>query len=358
MLREKIKAEELAAQFRIEGRIGAIEAFGNGHINDTFRISSKEAEAPDYLLQRVNHLVFPNVGPMMENIRKVTEHLRQHGDGNYTSMTIIPTRTDKLFYRDETGSYWRVFIFLKGLLSYDVAESPEQIYEGAKAFGAFMRGLSDFPAAELFPTLPNFHHVPWRISNLQKAVAEDAVQRVKVAKELIQYALSIGDQMSTIQQLGDQGRLPLRVTHNDTKFNNVLLDQQGRGRCVIDLDTVMPGYVHFDFGDGVRTSVTSVPEDEADLQNIEVELIRFQAFAEGFLETSRDILTPIELEYLPLSGAMLAYIMGIRFLTDFLMGDVYYKIHVPEHNLQRARAQLDLTRKLLARQQDLKRFCR
>lgn len=353
-----INTTQLAKQFELEGGIKSITAFGTGHINDTFRIENTNASAPDYLLQRINHQVFPEVGPMMNNIARVTEHLTAKPGSQYTSLTIIPTLYGKYFCQDAAGNYWRIFIFMKDLVAYDIVETTEQIYEGGKAFGAFLRDLADFPAADLFTTLPRFHDVPWRVQNLQRAVDEDVKQRVSQCRQLIQFAFEVADEMSTVQRLGDQGKLPLRVTHNDTKFNNVLLDQQGKGRCVIDLDTVMPGYVHFDFGDGVRTSVSSAAEDEQDTDLIQVDLQRFQAFANGYLDATRDILTPTEVAYLPLSGAMLAYIMGIRFLTDFLMGDVYYKIHQPEHNLQRARAQLTLCRRLLERMEALGQVCK
>jgi hypothetical protein len=346
--------QQLAGHFQLRGGIASTTAFGTGHINDTFRIKNTEASAPDYLLQRINHLVFPDVGPMMDNIAKVTGHLKAKTGSQYTSLTIIPTHESTLFFRDETGNYWRVFIFMKELVSYDIVETPEQIYEGGKAFGAFLRDLSDFPAADLFTTLPRFHDVPWRVRNLRRAADQDVKKRVSQSREWVKYALDQADLMSQVQRLGDQGKLPLRVTHNDTKFNNVLLDRQGKGRCVIDLDTVMPGYVHFDFGDGVRTSVSTAAEDEKDIDNIHIDLDRYRAYANGYLEVTRDILTPLELEYLPLSGAMLAYIMGIRFLTDFLSGDVYYKIHHPEHNLQRARAQLTLCNRLLQQIEDLR----
>lgn len=349
-----LETEKLLSQFQIQGNIGEINGFGSGHINDTFRITNTVPELPDYLLQRVNHKVFPDVGPMMDNILRVTEHLKKNKGSEYTSLTIIPTHSGKLFMQDERGNYWRVYIFMEDLISYDIVESPDQIYEGGKAFGTFLRDLSDFPVETLFPTLPNFHHVPMRVNNLQRAVKSDPAGRVKQAQAQVKFALEVADEMCRIQHLGDRGKIPLRVTHNDTKFNNVLLDHRGKGRCVIDLDTVMPGYVHFDFGDAVRTSVSSAPEDEMDLNRIQVDLERFQAFAAGYLEPSRAILSTLELEYLPLSGAMLAYIMGIRFLTDFLEGDIYYKIHFPEHNLQRAAAQLDLARKLLERMDDLR----
>ncbi|MCB0634843.1 MAG: aminoglycoside phosphotransferase family protein, partial [Lewinella sp.] len=315
-----VQAEHLAHQFQLEGSIESITVFGTGHINDTFRIKNSDTTAPDYLLQRINHLVFPDVGPMMENIAKVTEHLKAKSSSQYTSLTIIPTREGRLFCKDEHGNYWRIFIFMKDLISYDIVETTEQIYEGGKAFGAFLRDLSDISAADLFTTLSRFHDVPWRVGNLRQAVKRNVKNREEASRKLIRFAFDQAERMSQVQKLGDQGRLPLRVTHNDTKFNNVLLDRNGKGRCVIDLDTVMPGYVHFDFGDGVRTSVSTAAEDEKDIDKIQIDLKRFEAYSNGYLEATRNILTPLELELLPLAGAMLAYIMGIRFLTDFLMG--------------------------------------
>lgn len=341
----------LIEQFDLQGKVATAVPFGNGHINDTFHLCNHDAALPDYLLQRVNHLVFKPVAAMMENIRKVTEHVNEKAMG--ATLELIPTLEGKDFFKDEKGNYWRVFIFRKELLAYDIAETPEQIYEGAKAFGRFLDALSDFPAAELFPTIPNFHNVITRLAAFDLALKADVKGRAKESKKEIGYVLRIAQEMCMIQHAGEAGKIPLRVTHNDTKFNNVLLDHDGKGRCVIDLDTVMPGYVHFDFGDGVRTTVSTAAEDEADLEKIAVDLDRFSAFAQGYLEVTHATLSPLEIEYLPLSAAMLAYLMGLRFLTDYLAGDVYYKIHFEQQNFQRAKAQLDLCQKILERKKDL-----
>ncbi len=337
--------------FKIEGHILSAIPFGNGHINDTFRLINQDNSKPDYLLQRINHLIFTEVEQMMLNICRVTEHINQKLPGS--TLELIRTRKGKNFHRDTVGNYWRIYRFRKELQSIDVAETPTQIYEGAKAFGRFLSHLADFPAHTLHDTIPHFHDVVIRLQQLQQAINKNEVGRVKEALPAIEYSWEIAEIMQRIQKAGERGEIPLRVTHNDTKFNNVLLDEAGRGRCVIDLETVMPGYVHFDFGDGIRTTVTTAAEDEADLEKITVDLDRFQAFAQGYLEETRDILSPAELQYLPLAGPLLAYLMGIRFLADFLRGDSYYKIHFAGQNLQRARAQLELTRKLLAQQQAL-----
>ena len=288
---------------------------------------------------------------MMLNIRRVTEHVNHRLPGS--TLELIGTRAGRNFHQDAAGNYWRVYRFRKELHSIDVAETPAQIYEGARAFGRFLFHLADFPAHTLHPTIPHFHDVIMRLQQLQEAVRQDPQGRVKEAQAEIDYSFQITEIMERIQKAGERGEIPLRVTHNDTKFNNVLLDEAGRGRCVIDLETVMPGYVHYDFGDGIRTTVTTAEEDEADLSKIIVDLERFQAFAQGFLEETRDILSPAELQYLPLAGPLLSYLMGIRFLADFLRGDSYYKIHFEGQNLQRARAQLQLTKNLLAQQEAL-----
>jgi thiamine kinase-like enzyme len=348
---ENLEVSRINTVFKITGEVSRSTPFGNGHINDTFRLFNQDESKPEYLLQRINHLVFKEVEHMMLNIKRVTEHVNQQLPGS--TLELIPTRDGANYYQDPSGNYWRIYRFRQELHSIDVAETPAQIYEGAKAFGRFLSHLADFPAHTLHYTIPHFHDVTVRLNQLRKAVKEDKVGRVKEALPAIEYSWEITEIMQRIQKAGERGEIPLRVTHNDTKFNNVLLDEAGRGCCVIDLETVMPGYVHYDFGDGIRTTVTTAAEDEADLKKITIDLDRFQAFAQGYLEETRDILSPAELQYLPLAGPLLAYLMGIRFLADFLRGDSYYKTHFKEQNLQRAHAQLELTKQLLAQQEAL-----
>ena len=351
-----MEVSTINAVFDIEGVIICTAAFGNGHINDTFRLFNEDKSKPEYLLQRINHLIFKEVDQMMLNIKRVTEHVNNRLPGS--TLELIGTRSGANYHRDADGNYWRIYRFRNELHSIDVAQTPEQIYEGAKAFGRFLSHLADFPAHTLYPTIPHFHDVVVRLKQLKQAIEEDKVGRVKTALPAIEYSWDITEIMQRIQKAGERGEIPLRVTHNDTKFNNVLLDEAGRGRCVIDLETVMPGFVHYDFGDGIRTTVTTAAEDEIELDKITIELDRFQAFAQGYLEETRDILSPAELQYLPLAGPLLAYLMGIRFLADFLRGDSYYKTHFDGQNLQRACAQLELTKKLLAQQEALQRSLR
>lgn len=348
----------LIDQFELNISVREAKPFGSGHINETFRLKNADPTGEDFLLQKINHLVFKDVDGMMNNIRLVTEYLRtQKVNGSkQETLRLIPTKEGQAYYKDTSSAYWRVFDFKKDLISYDVAETPEQIYEGARSFGIFLYRLSDFPVHQLVDTIPDFHNVVVRIKNLSDAVEKDSVGRLKEVKELVTYALSITEEMSRIQHAGNAGLIPSRVTHNDTKFNNVMLSKSGKGLCVIDLDTIMPGYVHYDFGDGIRTTICTAEEDELNLDNIQIDLARFEAFTAGYLEETREILTKEEFKLLGISGALFAYLMGIRFLTDYLMGDVYYKIHFERHNLQRAKAQLDLCRKILERLNDLEKI--
>ncbi|MEL6250429.1 MAG: aminoglycoside phosphotransferase family protein [Bacteroidota bacterium] len=342
-------------QFQIEGEIAEALPFGSGHINETFRLKNRDPKGKDYLLQKINHHIFKDVDGMMNNIYLVCNHLQEvfAKVGEQESLEVILSKEGKPYFQEESGDYWRMFDFKSELISYDIAETPEQIFQGARSFGIFMRSLANFPVEKLVDTIPRFHHVGYRINNLEVAVREDKVKRVKECKTLIEYALSITQEVSRIQIAGESGLIPLRVTHNDTKFNNVLLTKEGKGRCVIDLDTVMPGYVHYDFGDGIRTTVCTAPEDEPDLEKIFLDKERFAAFSAGFLRETRDSLSEKEIEFLAVSGALFAYLMGVRFLTDYLEGDIYYKTHFPGQNLQRAKAQLYLCKCILAEEKEL-----
>ncbi len=345
---------EVIGQFHISGTPEKITPHGSGHIHDTFRVFNEISDSPDYLLQRINSDVFKNVPAVMSNIERVLDHL-QRKTPDATHLTLVPTSGGASYFQDVDGGYWRVYVFLKGLTSHYIAKTPEQVYEGARAFGGFLANLSDFPADSLHETILAFHHLPTRLKNFEQSVREDTKGRMQEAQEWIAFVRERADEMCKIQKLGDAGAIPLRVTHNDTKFDNVLMDKGDKAKCVIDLDTVMPGYVHFDFGDGMRTSVSSAAEDEADLANIQIDLERFQAFADGYLSAAGETLTEIEIQKLAFSGAMMTFMIGVRFLTDFLDGDVYYKTQFPGQNLRRAKAQLELARKILQRLPDLEK---
>ncbi len=340
--------QQILANFQLGGHSWQAGPFGKGHIHQSFRVRNGQPGQPDYLLQRINSRVFPDVPALMKNIQKVTAHLgvRASQDGQ-RALQLIPSQSDEFYHRDGGGDYWRMYLFEKELHSIEVPQGVEQIRAAGFAFGFFLKQLSDFPSQDLVITIPHFHSLPKRLHSFGQSVESDLRGRRMAVAKLIQRAYRPAEQLLAIDRLASSGRLPLRITHNDTKINNLLFDAQGVGRCVVDLDTVMPGLVHYDFGDGVRTTVSEAAEDEPDWQKVEADPERLAAFASGYLPACRDGLRPAELESLPLAPAYMAYLMAIRFLTDYLEGDVYYQIARPAHNLDRARAQLVLCEKLL-----------
>lgn len=327
-------------------------AFGSGHINDTYRVWGDGESQPPYLMQRINHNVFPEVDKLMENMWLVTEHLKTKiaasGEGRpeLNVLTIVRTRDGGLYHCDRSGNYWRMFLLLENTRSYDIVTSEQQAREGGRAFGRFQLMLADVDAQRIYEVLPGFHHIGKRLDALKRAISEDAVGRVAGCQDMIQFALQRADRMHTILRMGKSGELPLRITHNDTKFNNVLLDDQDKAQCVIDLDTVMPGYVAYDFGDAIRTVINSAAEDEADLSRISLNIPFFKAYTEGYFSQAARFLTPAEVSSLMEGVLLLPYIIGVRFLTDHLEGDHYFKTHHDGHNLQRARTQFHLVAQL------------
>ena len=332
-----------------EGPRCTYETFGSGHINDTFLVHTNQDKA--YLLQRINHQVYPDVAEMMENIRRVTEHLRrkldEQAESTLTTLQIIPTRDGTLFHQDPDGNYWRMLTFISNSIAYDVATSPDLAREAGRAFGQFQALLRDLPAPPLYEVIPNFHHMGHRLRQFDQALAADGVQRAAGVTKEVEFVRNRADTMRTLCDLVATGQVPRRVTHNDTKLNNVLLDPvTHRARCVVDLDTVMPGSVLYDFGDAIRTTANTAAEDEANLDKVQFSLPYYEAYARGYLAETQSFLTNAEIENLPFSAQYMTFIMGLRMLTDYLAGDVYYKIHHAEHNLQRARAQFQLVRRM------------
>ena len=351
--------KKIIESFDIQGQIADIQPFGSGHINDSYKATTKEKSDPNYLIQHINHEIFTDVDGLMQNILDVTNHLKNELDkpinAKIDQLVLEPilTSTGKA-YSEENG-FWRVYVFLDDLRSYDQAQSEEQLYEGARAFGYFLRLLEDFPKENLNITIKAFHNIETRLKIFSEVCSRESVEALtSQVKEEINYVYQVGDDMCTIQRLLDAGKIPMRVTHNDTKFNNVLLDANNKGRCVIDLDTVMPGVVHYDYGDGIRSGASKANEDEQDLQMIELDLERFKAFSEGYLDSTRECLTTTEIETLARSSALFPFLMGVRFLTDYLDGNQYYKTAYLEHNLVRARAQLHLSKLALGQMKDLK----
>ena len=343
---------QVAGQFEIPGTYLDGGAYGTGHINDTYAVRFEaEGRVCRYILQRVNHGIFKDVPRLMENIRRVSEHVRAKlaaaggHDPDRETLTIIPTRDGCAWYHSPEGEYWRTYIFIEGARTYDCVESAAQAREAAKAFGRFQLHLMDLPLPRLHDTIPAFHHTPERFAALEEAIERDVADRAALAREEIEFALAHKPMTSRLIDLLEAGVLPERVTHNDTKINNVMLDDEtGEGVCVIDLDTVMPGLVLYDFGDQVRTTTCTAAEDERDLSRIRFRTDLFEALVAGYLESARDFLVTAEVDQLAFSGRLITFEIGIRFLTDFLAGDVYFKTHRPGHNLDRARTQFALVR--------------
>ena len=321
-----------------------VEAYGNGHINDTYIADSE----PKYILQRINHAIFKEPDKVMSNIVGVTEFLRKKiidagGDPDRETLTVIRTKDGASYYKTEDGNYFRMYNYVENAVSYEAVESPEQFFEAARAFGKFQNMLADYPADKLYETIPFFHDTRKRFGDFEKAVAEDKAGRAVSVQKEIDFVLARKADASVVVDAIADGRVPLRVTHNDTKLNNVMLDaESGKGVCVIDLDTVMPGSLLYDYGDALRFGASSGAEDEVDLDKIYFDLELFEAFTKGFLFEVGDKLTSAEKELLPFAAKLLTYECGMRFLGDYLNGDTYFKIHREHHNLDRARTQFKL----------------
>lgn len=334
--------------------------FGSGHIHRTWVIRTTGSDRPDFVLQNINHKVFPPVDGMMENIRKVTAHIRKKMIASGTEslagrvLEVIPTRDGKTHFTDSEGCHWRLYPKVEPGISYDVVPSEQVACEAGRAFGRFIADLQDFPADELVTVIPAFHSVEWRYEQLSAAVERDAEGRLEEVGPEVAFAREQVGRMRTVSQQEREGRLPVRVTHNDTKLNNILFDENDRAMCVIDLDTVMPGLTLYDFGDLIRTAANTAEEDEADLERVQFSLPVFGAITRGFLESTGQMLTPDEADMLALGGPYMTWLMGIRFLADYLNGDTYYHIHDPEQNLRRCRAQF----RLIERMQERESECR
>ena len=313
--------------------------FGNGNINYTFLIKTNNGS--QYILQRINTHVFKRPVELMENVIAVTEHIRSKVDDPHMALHFVPALDGKYYYRDERRRFWRCYEFVGGFCL-EAPETDADFYESAVAFGRFQEQLADFPAESLHETIPNFHNTPDRYRQLQVAMDEDACDRLQYVQKEIDFILERKDEAGTIQRMLESGELPLRVTHNDTKLNNVLLDMKTRkALCVLDLDTVMPGSSLFDFGDSIRFGAATAPEDVQELSRMSMDLHRFEVYTRGFLDGCHT-LTRKEIELLPLGAKTITLELAVRFLTDYLESDHYFKTQYPDHNLVRTRAQLKL----------------
>jgi thiamine kinase-like enzyme len=352
--------KEIFYSFKADGTFLNADPCGSGHIHDTYRIETIEKEKDDYILQRLNNKIFRNIPELQNNIERVTSHLRNKlaeipgSDPKRECLRLIPTSEGKSWILDKDGYYWRMFIYISKHRSYDLVDSPHKAFEGGKAIGRFQVMLSDMPGRPLFETIPHFHNIEKRIDTFYLKVKEDPAGRVESVMTEIKQFRQRADEMKIILRLGKEGKIPLRITHNDTKFNNILLDENDKALCVIDLDTVMPGYIHYDFGDAIRTVANSAPEDEPDLSKIKMNIDLFRAYAQGYLSESGDTLNEIEKEYLAFAPRLITYTIALRFLTDYIDGDNYFKIQHKHHNLQRARAQLRLVMSMEEQYQEMK----
>lgn len=352
----------LSSQFVIYGQLVATEPYGSGHINDTYAVTFNQGGVHvRYIFQRINHLIFTNPEKLMENIERVTEHicgkLQESGckDISRHVMTLIPTHDGKSWYKDADGNYWRVYIFIENAKTYDTLDSNDQAYQAARAFGAFQKMLVDLPGGPLFEIIPDFHNGMKRYEAFEKAFKADVADRAKLAETEVTFLKENAWVFEVLPKLVESGDIPIRTTHNDTKINNVMLDDvTGEGVCVIDLDTIMPGLALYDFGDMVRTSTSPAAEDEMDLSKVGMLPDRFEALVRGYMDTAGDFLNQAEIDHLVFAGKLITLIIGTRFLTDYLAGDVYFKTHREHHNLDRARTQIKLVQSITEQEDDMK----
>ncbi len=334
----------IACQFQIDGGFAGATTYGSGHINDSYCVTFHQAGMPvRYILQLINRSIFKNPIALMENIQRVTSHLasKVSGEPNRSELvlTLIPAHDLRVYYADADGNYWRTYRFIENAHTYDAVESTDQAFQAAKAFGRFQELLVDLPAPRLHDTIKDFHQTRKRFMALEQAIASDANGRAVLARSEIEFAFA----RQSITSVLLDANLPERITHNDTKFNNVMLDDvTGEGICIIDLDTVMPGLALHDFGDMVRTTTSPAKEDEQDLSRVTMQFSMFEALVRGYLASAGDFLTKAEKQHLVFSGKLMTFEQGVRFLTDYLQGDAYYKVSRDEHNLDRCRTQFKL----------------
>ena len=332
------------------------ERYGSGHINDTFLVINKEGDAEKkYILQRMNHEIFKDVDGLMNNVSGVTAYLRdiiikEGGDPERETLNLVPDVNGDFHHVDSIGSHWRVYLFISDATTYNQVEKIEDFYQSAKAFGHFQNLLAGYPVEKLVETIPAFHDTPKRFETFLKAVEEDVCGRAASVQEEIAFVMDRKDELGAVVDLQRAGKMPYRVTHNDTKLNNIMIDDNsGEAVCVIDLDTIMPGASVFDYGDSIRFGANTAAEDETDLSKVTLSLELFEAYTKGFLEGCAGKLTDVEVKMLPMGAKLMTFECGMRFLTDYLQGDTYFKIHREGHNLDRCRCQFALVKDMEAK---------
>jgi thiamine kinase-like enzyme len=350
----------IAENFKIIGTIQTSKPFGSGHINDTFLVSCGQHEKlTHYVLQRINHEIFKNPPALMQNVIRVTDHIRakveiQDKTSAERQLTVIRTLDDTGCCKDTNGNFWRMYNLIDKAVTYDEINSPELAFEAARMFGWFQKMLIDMPGGPLHETIPDFHNTPKRLKSFKDVLGKDPCNRAVKVKDEIEFVLKNSKICSELLNLVDKGKIPIRVTHNDTKINNVMLDQEtDRGVCVIDLDTVMPGLSLYDVGDMVRTATCNAAEDEKDLSKIHMDIALFEQIARGFAVETTDFFTDSEKSNFAFAGKLITFEQMVRFLGDYLAGDVYYKIHREGHNLDRARTQMKLVQSIMEQEEQM-----
>lgn len=351
--------QEIVSHFHVQGSVGEIKPLGSGLINDTYKVNTIEADAPDYVLQRINHAIFQNVEMLQNNIAEVTQHIRKklteqgESDIDRKVLQFIEAENGKTYWFDG-DSYWRIMSFIPRAKTYETV-NPEYSYYAGVAFGDFQAKLADIPTT-LGETIPDFHNMEFRLKQLREAVANNAAGRVAEVQYFLDEIEKRAEEMCKAERMGREGKLPKRVCHCDTKVNNMMFDEDGKVLCVIDLDTVMPSFIFSDYGDFLRTGANTGDEDDKDLDRVNFNMEIFKAFTKGYLEGAHSFLTPIEIENLPYAAALFPYMQCVRFLADYINGDTYYKIKYPEHNLVRTKAQFKLLQSVEAHTPEMVAF--
>ena len=344
MLSETLKS--IFNQFDHQTTFASYEELASGHINDTYLI--KTNEKPFFVLQQINSKVFKDVPALVNNKMQISKHLREklasipERQLNRRVLTFIPTKEGVNYLKDASNNYWNLMVFIEDSQTYEKVEHPEIAFEAGKLFGEFLALTSDFDTSKLTEVIPKFHSMSFRYKQFDEALKNASKERIKKTQKYIDFIQEVKEEMHTLERFLDTGKIPLRVTHNDTKISNALFDTDNKSLCVIDTDTVMPGIVHYDFGDAIRTICNTAAEDENNLELVTFNKTFYDAYTKGFIEKVGDSLSNIEIEYLPLGAKTMMFIMGLRFLTDYLNNDVYYKTAYPEHNLHRAKNQFKL----------------
>ena len=341
-------------EFNHKATYASHSELNSGHINDTFLI--KTTEGKSYILQRINHLIFKDVPGLVNNKVLTSNHIKNkypnlsEEELNKFVLSFVKAKNTDFYYHQENEDFWNVMVFIDDSITHEIVKDKEVAYEGGKLLGEFLNNTADFDSSLLIDVIPNFHNISFRFQQYASAVQSASKSRITKAQQSIKFVADLKDEMHILQNLKETGEIPVRVTHNDTKISNSLFTKNNKGICMIDTDTVMPGIIHYDFGDAIRTICNTAAEDEKDLSKVVFNLEYYKAYEKGFLEKTKNSLTALEIKHLPLAAKTMIFIIGLRFLTDYLNNDVYYKTTYSEHNLDRAKNQFKLIKSFTEKQ--------